>query len=173
MRASMPVSGGAWILCFVMFALSAHAAQAQRPAAAAVSGPFAALAGNWAGSGLITLSSGTKERLRCRANYNPGQDGNALALALRCASDSYKFELRGNAAHRDGGISGNWMEATRNAAGQIIGRVVGSLIQARAEGQTFAALLSMNTQGNRQSISITSPGSELADVTISLTRRND
>jgi hypothetical protein len=52
----------------------------------------------------------------------------------------------------------------------IRGSAVGSRIQARAEGQTFTAILSMNTHGPKQSVSIESPGSEMSRITIELTR---
>ena len=31
------------------------------------SGPFAGLSGTWSGPGTLTLNTGTKERIRCRA----------------------------------------------------------------------------------------------------------
>jgi hypothetical protein len=132
--------------------------------------PFTAMAGNWSGSGTITLSDDTRERIRCRASYKPDSAGANMALDLRCASDSYKFELQSQVAYSDGKISGNWNEATRNAAGAIIGSARGNQIEARAEGQTFAALLSLNTRGNRQIVSIRSPGSKLTEAAITLSR---
>ncbi len=160
----------AWWVAAALLACAGAGGHAQGSASAAGPGPFANMSGSWSGAGVITLSSGSRERIRCRATYAAAEGGNTLSLALRCASDSYKFELRGNAVHDNGGITGTWSEATRNAAGQIIGKVSGNQIQARTDGQTFAALLSMSTQGNRQSISIRSPGSEMSDVTISLSR---
>src|SRR5258705_9723233 len=59
-------------------------------------GPFAALSGGWSGGGSITLASGQRERLRCRANYNVGENGTRLQQSLRCASDSYRFDVNGN-----------------------------------------------------------------------------
>lgn len=168
-RPSKSVRRTARWLGFVLMC-AALASYAPGFAAAALAGPFSNMSGSWSGAGVITLASGSRERIRCRANYGVAEAGNTLALVIRCASDSYKFELRGNAIHDRGGISGTWSEATRNAAGQIIGKVSGNQIHARTEGQTFAALLSMSTQGNRQSISIRSPGSEMSDVTISLSR---
>ena len=35
----------------------------------AESGVFAGMAGNWSGSGTITLDDGSTERIRCRATY--------------------------------------------------------------------------------------------------------
>jgi len=53
--------------------------------------PFSAMAGTWSGGGTMTMSSGTEERLRCRAQYDVVVGGNDLRLNLRCGSDSYNF----------------------------------------------------------------------------------
>ena len=132
--------------------------------------PFASLVGSWRGSGAITLSSGAKERIRCQADYRL-KSLTATRLKLTCASDSYKFELESDVAATDGTLSGTWSERTRGVAGQIFGRISGSRIEIRAEGQTFSALLDMTTRGNRQSVSIRSPGSEMSGVSITLDRR--
>ena len=50
-------------------------------------------------------------------------------------------------------MTGNWFESTNQAAGQFFGSIKGNRIDARIEGQTFAAFLNMTTHGNRQSIS--------------------
>ena len=57
-------------------------------AALAQSPPFAGLAGSWTGSGSISLSDGSKERLRCRATYQVSAADARLQQSLCCASDS-------------------------------------------------------------------------------------
>lgn len=132
--------------------------------------PLSALNGNWAGRGNIALSDGSRESISCRASYDvPG--GPNFALTLKCASDSYTFDFSARGIYGEGKISGNWDERTRYAAGIFNGTVNGSRIDARAEGQTFSALFTMTTHGNRQSISIRSPGSAMSEVTIVLSRR--
>ena len=74
--------------------------------------PFAAMAGTWTGGGTIDLTNDIHEKLRCRANYTYGAANNSLALAIRCASDNYKFELTSNVVERGGQISGT-MERDR------------------------------------------------------------
>ena len=139
---------------------------AQRPD----EGPFEGLPGAWAGTGTIALSSGAKERIRCRATYRLDNDSSNLRLELSCTSDSYKFELQSHITYDDRAISGSWNETTRGVGGTITGSAVGNRIQARAEGQTFTAILAINTRGTRQSVSIESPGSEMSRITIDLTR---
>ena len=68
--------------------------------------PFAAMAGTWTGGGTIDLTGDIHEKLRCRASYTYGHSNNSLALAIRCASDNYKFELTSNVVERGGQISG-------------------------------------------------------------------
>ena len=138
------------------------------PAAAAGS-PFAGLPGSWAGTGTIAMSSGAKERIRCQASYRLENPVN-LRLEMSCTSDSYKFELRSRLTYDDPTISGSWNETTRGVGGQVTGRASDGHIQARAEGQTFTALLDLTTRGSRQQVSIQAPGSEMAAVTITLTR---
>ena len=72
--------------------------------------PFAAMAGTWTGGGTIDLTNDIHEKLRCRATYTYGAGNNGLALAIRCASDNYKFELTSNVVERNGQISGRWNE---------------------------------------------------------------
>lgn len=133
-------------------------------------GPFAALIGSWSGSGTILLSNGAKERIRCQAKYRLGSSTTNLRLELSCESDSYKFQLQSQVSYSEGIISGIWDETTRATGGSIEGRVAGNQMRVRADGQTFTAILSVTTRGERQSISIQSPGSEMSDVTIVLTR---
>jgi hypothetical protein len=134
-------------------------------------GPFAALPGSWSGSGTITMSNGNRERIRCDGQYRLASLTN-VQIQLNCASDSYRFQLRGDAVANDRSLSGTWSEASRGVAGKIYGRINGGRMDIRAEGQTFSALLNMNTRGSRQTISIRSPGSEMSDVSISLSRRS-
>ncbi len=131
--------------------------------------PFTGLSGSWSGGGSITMASGAKERIRCRANYSVDGSGSNLGLTLRCASDSFKFELQSNVAHSNGTVTGQWAELTRHVGGTIEGRASGNSIRVRVAG-TLSALLAVNTNANQQSISIEAPGSEMSSVAISLSR---
>src|SRR4249919_3236633 len=59
--------------------------------------PFDRLAGQWSGSGTIELSNGTHESIRCRAAYDALHDQRKLQLNIRCASESFNFDLRASA----------------------------------------------------------------------------
>jgi hypothetical protein len=129
---------------------------------------FAHFVGNWSGSGTISVKDGGRERIRCRGNHT--ESGDTLKLGLKCASDSYKFELQSDITYENGAVSGSWNEATRGVYGTLSGRMTSSHIEATAQSSAFNASLSISTRGNRQSVVIKSPGSEISEVAISLAR---
>jgi hypothetical protein len=133
-------------------------------------GPFAGLAGSWAGNGSVTLSNGSSERIRCRAGYEVAPSGNSLRQNLKCASDSYNFDLNSEVVYQGGSISGTWRETTKRATGGVSGTASPGAIQARVDGPSFQANLALTTRGDRQNISIRSAGTELSGATISLSR---
>jgi hypothetical protein len=140
------------------------------PAAPAKVHPFALLAGTWTGGGKIDLTNDIHEKLRCRATYTHNQASNGLALSIRCASDNYKFELTSNVVEQGGQISGQWSETAYGVSGSISGRVNGGRIQAVAKGDSFTAALSVNTNGNRQSVTITPQATYIINVQIAMGR---
>ena len=143
---------------------------ASAPVVRAEAGPFAILDGTWSGEGNITTSGGLRERLRCRATYRAGEGGDQVRISLRCASDSYNFDLAGDVEHRSGAISGSWTEASRNASGTISGRANGDRVEANAKGETFSANLSLTTRGNRQAVTIQSLAAEITNVSVTLNK---
>ncbi|MFY9954241.1 hypothetical protein [Bradyrhizobium sp.] len=132
--------------------------------------PFNAMAGSWSGGGVLSTSDGNQEQLRCRASYDVTGTGTELRLNLRCASQSYNFDLASEVEYRGGAISGSWTEASRNAAGTLSGRANGDHIEAAARGDNFSANLSLTTRGGRQSVSIRPQGTNVTSVSLSLDR---
>jgi hypothetical protein len=144
------------------------------PRAYAQSGPFVGMAGSWSGGGKIDLNNGHSERIRCRASYVVGGGGGGtLQQQLRCASDSYRFEVSSTVASRGGSLSGSWSEATRNVSGQISGRAAGGHIRARVDAGVFVADLTVNTSGNQQSVAIVPQGTDIRIVAVTMSRRAD
>ena len=135
-------------------------------------GPFGSLAGSWSGSGTINLANGKHEPIKCRASYDVLDEQNKLQLNINCASDSYKFDLRGSATYSGGAITGNWSESTRNAAGTMSGKVEGAGFQVVAKGPTFTANLNLMTRGDNQLVTIRSQDAqaEVQGATINLQR---
>jgi len=132
-------------------------------------GPFAGLSGYWSGAGVVTMSNGSAERIRCKAVYAVNDKGDALNQSLRCASDSYRLEINGNVIFSGGAISGAWGEATRRATGNIVGHASNGEIQARVDGAGFSAGLQVHFHGEHQSVSIRPDvGAEVANVIITM-----
>jgi len=134
--------------------------------------PFASFGGSWSGSGAIVMANGAKERIRCRAEYQAAERVNVagLQLELRCASDSYNFELQSNLSYASGAISGMWSEQTRRLFGNISGKFSDNQIHALIESPTFQAILNLAMRGDRQTVTIEAPGSEISHVAIALAR---
>lgn len=136
-------------------------------AAFAESGPFTGFSGSWSGGGTISMADGSKERLRCRASYRAADTD--LHQTLRCASDSYKFELSSSVASSGNRVAGTWSESSRGISGSLEGRAAGGRISVTVDAPGFTADLSLVTRGDKQSVSITSQ-SEIRAISISLTR---
>jgi hypothetical protein len=141
---------------------SATAGQAQS------AGAFAGFDGSWSGTGTVSLSDGSSEQIRCRATYNV-VGGTALKQSLRCASDSYKFELSSDVKSQGNQVTGTWGEASRNIFGNLQGSAGGGQIDVFVEAAGFAANLTLTTKGNKQLVSISSKG-QIRDVSINMIR---
>jgi len=130
--------------------------------------PFAGLSGKWSGDGSILLSNGTTERLRCDATYVESGGGDNLDQTLRCASDSYNFDLRISLVDTAGAILGNWNEVDKGVQGGISGHDSKGLIQVTARGPNFTAAVTVATRGSEQSVKIRAQSGDLSQVTITL-----
>ena len=135
----------------------------------AQSRPFAGFDGAWSGNGTVSLSDGSTERIRCRADYKINGTGLGLKQTLRCASDSYKFDLSSDVTSQGDRISGNWNEASRNIFGNLQGTAGGGKIDVLVEAPGFTANLMMRTNGNRQTVQISSKG-DIRGVTITMVK---
>ena len=133
------------------------------------SGPFAGFDGNWSGTGTVSLSNGTTENIRCRADYKVSSTGMGLKQNLHCASDSYKFDLSSDVTSQGERISGNWSEKSRNIFGNLQGTAGGGQIDVFVEASGFAANLNLRTNGNKQVVQIDSKG-EIRGVKITMTK---
>jgi hypothetical protein len=133
-------------VAFFMTSLAAPTSYAQS------SGPYAGMAGNWAGGGTVTLDDGSSERIRCRATYRVS--GPNMDMSLTCASDAYKFNLTAEVVDQGGTIVGQWSETSRNITGSLQGRGGGGNFQVTAVTAGFNANIALRTVGNRQSVTI-------------------
>jgi hypothetical protein len=158
---------GCWLVALVsVFSISLL------PASAA-SGPFADFSGSWSGNGTVRSGSNAPERIRCVANYRQrGSSQHEVDLQLRCASDSYNFDLAGQfSADEKNQISGQWTERSRNTGGTVNGTASGERLDVHVESAGFAADLVLVTRNRRQSIMIDSHGAgQIVKASISLNR---
>jgi hypothetical protein len=155
---------------FAALALAAALALSQS-AGTAAAGPFSGMAGSWSGGGLVSLASGSRERLRCRASNSVDSGGDNINLSIRCASDSYKIDLSGYIKNSNGSLSGQWSETNYNSAGSLTGRASGNHINAHAVGNTFSALISMSGTGSQMSVSIRPQATDVRQVSLSFRKR--
>lgn len=152
-----------FLLCsFLMTILAAVPASAQQS--------FDNVAGSWSGVGSMKPSDGPRERVRCKVDYIVKNAGQSVKLNLRCASDAYKMDLSANIDQNGAILSGNWFESQYRQGGKISGQNLNGLIEAKVEGDTIAALLTVRTKGNRQSFMMESPGAWVSQVSIDLVR---
>lgn len=151
------------------FALAGMTAMA--PAQSVNEGLFKGLSGSWQGTGTVTVSNGSNERIRCRASYSVTPSGETLHQDLRCASDSYKFQVESNVvSESSGALSGTWTELTRQVTGAVSGRVSPGAINIAVKGPTFSAALAVQTRGNTQSVSIRPEGTDVTAIRIEMRR---
>jgi len=131
---------------------------------------FDNVAGSWSGSGSMKPSDGPRERVRCKVDYVPKNAGQSVKMNVRCASDAYKMDLSANIDENGTILSGNWFESTYRQGGKVSGQNANGLIEAKVEGDTITALLTVRTKGNHQSFVMESPGAWISQVSIDLLR---
>ena len=130
--------------------------------------PFASFNGSWSGVGTVTASGGINESLRCRATYKVGDGGRTVNQNLRCASDSYKFDIVCDVSVNSGNFSGNWTETTRNITGSLSGSATPGQIRAIVSGGGFSAGLGITVQGNQQNVVIRPQAGEITGINITM-----
>jgi len=135
--------------------------------------PFDRLAGQWSGRGTIELANGTHEAIKCRATYDVLEQQKNLQLNIRCASESYSFDLRASAVYSAGTVTGSWTESTRNAAGTISGKASAERFQVNAKSPSFSANLTVTTHGDHQSVVIQPEEPPTSVKRVALTLKRD
>ena len=100
------------------------------------------------------------------------EEKNNLQLNIRCASDSYNFDMLASATLASNAVSGSWSEASRNVAGKISGTAEGDHIDVVADSAAFSASLALTTRGDWQSVVIKSKeaNTSVKGATITLQR---
>lgn len=131
---------------------------------------FDSLGGTWSGTGSMKPSDGPREKVRCKVAYNITKPGRSVSLELRCASDAYKMVLSANIDQNGTELSGNWFESEYRQGGKVYGTNKDGLIEARIEGNTVAALVTIQTKTSHQSFLMEAPGAWMSEVAIELNK---
>jgi hypothetical protein len=147
---------------FALTVISAPPAHAQST--------FTSMGGAWSGNGMVHLRGDTQKRIRCQASYNPSSNGQSVQLELHCAGDGWSFDLSSSVVQDGISISGTWFESVNRVGGRITGQYNDGLMEAKAEGDIVAALLTVKTMGERQSFLMEAPGARVEQVSIDLHR---
>jgi hypothetical protein len=138
------------------------------PTAAYAASAFDALKGGWTGGGSARFASGESEKLRCTARYSGS--GSNLSLSLKCASASAQINLTGQLSASGNKVSGSWNESSFGQSGEAYGSTTGGSVRLRISG-TQEGFLTLNVSGRRHTVAISTKGSTLQGVNVSLNRR--
>lgn len=128
------------------------------------------LAGTWSGTGSMKLTEGPRERIRCRAIYVVKRPDKSISFELKCASDAYKMVLSAQIEQDGSVISGNWFESEYRQGGKIYGTSSDGIVEARIEGNTVAAFVTIRTKASHQSFLLEAPGAWASEVSVELDR---
>ena len=93
-----------------------------------------------------------------------------MTLAIRCANPSIKIDLRANLAFSNGSVSGTWEERTYNATGNVTGKASPGKLSLAIEGGGLTGRMSISFSGGSQSVSISTQGTGLKGVNLSLSK---
>jgi hypothetical protein len=138
------------------------------PSDARAAEAFSALKGSWSGGGTASFAGGETEKLRCTARYTGG--GQNLGLNLRCASASAQINLTGSLDSNGNKVSGDWSENSFGLSGGANGSTNGGSVRLRISGGANG-YLTLNVSGNRHTVALSSQGTSLSGVNVSLARR--
>jgi hypothetical protein len=148
-------------------ALAAAAAAIASPAHA--DSPVTSLIGAWSGNGKIRLEGGKSETIKCKAYYT-AKGGSGMSLAIRCASaSSSKIEMRATLEFKGDKASGSWEERTYNANGDVNGSATDGKMSLAISGPVQGQM-NVSYGGTTHQVSITTTGSALQGVNITLAR---
>ncbi|MGI9524163.1 MAG: hypothetical protein ACR2PG_21215 [Hyphomicrobiaceae bacterium] len=130
--------------------------------------PVQTLLGAWAGRGTARFEGNRSERIKCNAYYTGG--GAKLNIAVRCASPSYKIEIRSKLKNSSGRLSGTWEERNFNAAGQSSGSISEKRLDLSINGGGLTASMAVLFDSKKQKIDVRTGGVDLKSVAIDLRR---
>ncbi|MCB1451920.1 MAG: hypothetical protein KDJ67_17695 [Nitratireductor sp.] len=138
------------------------------PASAAGDDPFDVIRGKWRGSGTMSFTDGTKQRIACSAQYTG--TASQLGLVIACKSSISEITLSARLSANGGNLLGTWEEKTYKAIGSVSGRATESRIRFYIGGYVLGTM-TVNYNKSRQQVVIATKGIPLKDLTIAMKRQ--
>ncbi|MFZ4809658.1 MAG: hypothetical protein ACOYLQ_20575 [Hyphomicrobiaceae bacterium] len=118
----------------------------------------------------MVVDDGKSEQIKCNGYYRQTDGQNGLGVAIRCASPSYSIQLRSALTANGTQLSGTWEERTFNVQGHLSGRIEAGRMVLNVDGGGMKATMSIAVTGSSQSVLLTTQGSGLKEVRMSLAR---
>lgn len=134
--------------------LAALALSASQAGAESAKSVIEQLDGRWSGWGQVKMSNGSSEQVKCVATFFVQGTGTAVRQNLRCASSSYKIDVRADLAVSGETVSGSWEERNHSNTGRLSGRLSGSTFKLAISGQALSADMTMSASTCKLNINI-------------------
>ena len=96
--------------------------------------------------------------------------GSNLGLNVRCASTSAQINLTGNLDASGNKVSGDWNESSYGLSGSANGSASGGNVRLKISGAANG-YLTLNVSGSQHSIAMSTQGTPVTGVNVSLARR--
>jgi hypothetical protein len=138
------------------------ASMTPQPASTQEAQPIRALAGRWAGEGIMTPSSGPVEAFKCVVTYFPSEDGARVKQNLRCKSANFEFDGSTHLQIASGKVTGRWQDNVYLLDGTVNGAVTPEGFSISLSGKFFDAKMTVVSSECQQSVTIVpEPGGPL------------
>lgn len=138
------------------------------PSGAAGEDPFELIRGKWAGTGVMSFTDGTSERIVCNSQYSG--TASQLGLFIGCKSNISAIALSAKLSANAGNLLGTWEEKTYKAIGSVSGKATENRIQFYIGGNVLGSM-TVNYNKTTQQVTIKTTGISLKDMTITMRRQ--
>lgn len=108
---------------------------------------FEGFGGRWSGHGIIRMTSGQQEKMKCVATYFPSAGATKLAMNVRCASTGFKIDVKSALQAFDYRILGTFDERNYNNRGTVSGTAGNGSIDATVHGDDWLASITVGGHG--------------------------
>ena len=125
------------------------------------------MAGYWTGTGKVMLTNGNSENVKCVVIYKVLPTG--FRQNIRCASQGFNFNGTAELEVGQGGaVTGNWVENTYSAKGDVTGKATDKGFSLAISGATFTAAMDVTTSACKQTLDIVPTGLEVTRISLGL-----